>query len=167
MVVSGRWPADDAARAAIDAARGDGFDLMLSKNTLKRGYIRPDRPADRKHLIELGVDPAEFLKSVHGALRPGGALLIYNISPALSPPDQPFVPHSDGRSPWSREEFEAAGFEVVAFEHDDTDKVLDYWAALGYDEGKSREAVRGNLNANYTLVRRLAQPPAAAEATSR
>jgi len=38
-LVDGQWP----ATADVRAAAGEGFDVILSKNTLKRGYIHPAR----------------------------------------------------------------------------------------------------------------------------
>ena len=70
-MVVGRYPADAATAAAV----GKGYDLIVSKNTLKKGYIHPDRPADPKLLIQLGVDDAAFLGAFRDALKPGGWLL--------------------------------------------------------------------------------------------
>ena len=41
--------------------------------------------------IDLGVSDEIVLKSFYDALIPGGFFLIYNICPALTPPDKPFV----------------------------------------------------------------------------
>src|SRR5207249_4308788 len=46
-VLHGRFPAD----AAVTRAVGSGYDVIVSKNVLKKGYIHPDRPADEKKLI--------------------------------------------------------------------------------------------------------------------
>src|SRR5258708_7428952 len=87
-LVNGRFPVDEAVRKAV----GGGYDLILSKNTLKNGYVHPDRPAAKRLLIDLGVDDATFVKTLYDALKPGGRVLIYNICPAPSPPDKPFKP---------------------------------------------------------------------------
>jgi hypothetical protein len=115
-VAIGKFPAEPAMVTAV----GTGLDVFLSKNTLKRGYIHPYRtPGKPEWVIKLGVSDEVFLKAVHDALKPGGKFLIYNICPALTPEDKPFVTWSDGRSPFSREQFAAAGFKVLAFDVDD------------------------------------------------
>ena len=64
------------------AAAGGSYDLFLSKNTLKRGYIQPEKKVDRRLLVDLGADDPAFLKAVAKALKPGGWLVIDNLSPA-------------------------------------------------------------------------------------
>jgi hypothetical protein len=51
-------------------------------------------------------------------VKPGGFFLICS-SARRRAPDKPFVPWSDGRSPWAKEQYEAAGFKVVEINHDD------------------------------------------------
>lgn len=115
---TGRYPAEPEVVAKV----GGGYDLIVSKNVLKKGYIHPDRPADESHLIHLGVDDAAFLRAFHDALAPGGRFLIYNIFVPI-PADRPFKPMSDGRSPFTREQYEAAGFQVEAFDESDTPRM--------------------------------------------
>ena len=50
-LVHGRFPADPKVVAAV----GGGYDLFLSKNTLKRGYIHPAEKVDPRLLVDLGV----------------------------------------------------------------------------------------------------------------
>ena len=57
-LVDGRFPVDDSIRATV----GSDYDLILSKNTLKRGYIHPERPVEPTRLLNLGVDDAAFVK---------------------------------------------------------------------------------------------------------
>ena len=92
-LIDGRFPADQTVRTAV----GGNYDLILSKNTLKRGYVHPERPVDPRRLLNLRVDDAEFVKSLHDALKPGGRVMIYNITPAPSPPGQPYKHWADGR----------------------------------------------------------------------
>jgi hypothetical protein len=66
-LIHGRFPADEAIRTAV----GGGFDLILSKNTLKRGYVHPERPTDPRRLLNLGVDDARFVRTLFDALKPG------------------------------------------------------------------------------------------------
>ena len=131
-LVHGQWPADARVKQAV----GAGYDLVLSKNTLKRGYVRPAEKADPRMLIQLGVDPTAFLAEVARVLKPGGCFLIYNICPAQDPAR--YKPMSDGASPFTREEFAAAGFEVLLLDQDEREACQEQavaldWPAQGMD----------------------------------
>jgi hypothetical protein len=147
---TGQWPAD----AALATEVGGGFDVFMSKNTLKRGYIHPAREADPKRLVHLGVDDEAFLRTVHASVKPGGLFLIYNICPAQAPADQPYIPHADGQCPFDRALLEKVGFEVIAFDVNDFEALAPVWHALGYDEGKDDAALKKELFVWYTLARR-------------
>jgi SAM-dependent methyltransferase len=149
-LIDGRFPADTAIRSAI----GGGYDLFLSKNTLKRGYVHPERPVDRRRLLNLGVDDAAFVRSVHDLLKPGGWVLIYNICPAPAPPDQPYKPWTDGRCPFARPVWEGAGFEVLAFDRDDSESLRALARALGWDRGPDAMDLTRDLFAHYSLMRK-------------
>ncbi len=151
-LVDGHWPGD----AAVTAQVGGGFDVIISKNTLKRGYLHPDRPADEKKLIHLGVGDDAFLAAVLASLKPGGLFLIYNICPALTPPDKPFVPWSDGRSPFSRAQLQAAGFEVIAFDVDDSVEMRRLARAFQWDRGVDRMDLEHDFSTLYTLMQKPA-----------
>lgn len=155
-LIDGRFPAEPRVVSAV----GSGYELIISKNVLKKGYIHPDRPVpDPKKLIQLGVSDEAALKAFHDALRPGGHFLIYNICPAPTPPDKPFVPYSDGRSPFTKAQWEAAGFEVLVFDQDDTEAVRAMGRALGWDQpsgGDPGMDLVNDLSVLYTLVRRPA-----------
>jgi len=142
-VLHGSFPSDAKLREEV----GAGYDLVVSKNTLKKGYIHPDRPAPDKSLFRLGVDDATFLATFHDLLKPGGRMLLYNIFIPV-PSDEPFLPMSDGRSPFSRSQWEAAGFDVEAFDEDDTAAVRPI-LAVGDDH-----AVASKCHSLFTLVRR-------------
>lgn len=148
----GRWPAErDIVRAV-----GGGYDLITSKNTLKRGYIHPARTTDPKFLVHLGVDDNTFLRQIHDALKPGGLFLIYNLSPAQNTVEsgKPYLPHADGECPFKPEQFAAARLEVLEFDRIDRDKAVEIWMALGIGGDKSAEETRRDLFAWYTLCRR-------------
>lgn len=153
-LVDGRFPADQAIVTAV----GNGYRLVISKNVLKKGYIHPDRPVDNpKKLIDLGASDDVVLRSFYAALEPGGFFLIYNICPALTPPDKPFVPWSDGRSPFTKAQVEAAGFEVLEFDKDDTEAVRIMGKTLGWDQpadGEPGMDLDHDLSVLYTLVRK-------------
>jgi hypothetical protein len=147
-VIIGSFPADAGVR---DAVRG-GYDLFLSKNVLKRGYIHPERPAEEKHLIRLGVDDETFVRTIFGMLVPGGRALLYNLAPAQAPPDKPYIPWADGRCPFARELWEKAGFKVIEFDRDDTAVARAMGHTLGWDEGEDKMDLEHDLFGTYTLV---------------
>ncbi len=150
-VLEGHFPVDPATVAAV----GTGYDLVISKNVLKKGYIHPYRPADEKFLVKLGVSDEVVLKSFFTALKPGGTMLVYNICPALTPPDKPFIPWSDGRSPYTRQQWEAAGFKVEVFDQDDTPAVRVMGHVLGWgDDPEDKWDIDHDLSVLYTLVTR-------------
>lgn len=151
-LVFGSWPGDPKVREAV---QGD-LDLFMSKNTLKRGYIIPpkDREYDPKRMIDLGVPREQFVREVARILKPGGLFLVYNICPAQSPPDKPYIPWADGRSPFEREMLEAAGFEVLAFDQDDAPKMREFAQALGWAEGDGAMDLEKDFVVLYTLARK-------------
>ncbi|HEV8480663.1 MAG TPA: hypothetical protein VGR66_07690, partial [Candidatus Eisenbacteria bacterium] len=107
-LVNGRFPADPGIADQV----GTDYDLFISKNTLKHGYIHPTRPADKRQLVDLGVDDSTFVAAVRGILKPGGYVMIYNLSPPLSRDDAPYQPWTDGHDPFPRSLWENSGFEV-------------------------------------------------------
>jgi imidazolonepropionase-like amidohydrolase/SAM-dependent methyltransferase len=149
-LVEGRFPADKPVTDAI----GEGYDLFISKNTLKRGYIHPEREADPRTLINLGVDDEAFVKSITRILKPGGFALIYNLAPAPAPLDKPYIPWADGRSPFPKELWEKYGFEVLAFDKNDDLPARAMGKALGWDRGEAAMSLDKDLFGTYTLVRR-------------
>lgn len=149
-LLDGRFPAD----AKIASAVGTGADVFLSKNTLKRGYVHPDRPAPAKLLIDLGVTDEAFVAAVFAALKPGGRAMLYNVCPKQAAPNEPFVPWADGRSPFSKETWEKAGFQVAYIDRDDTKAVRAMAKALGWDKGDDAVDLDADLFAWVTLVTR-------------
>lgn len=137
---------------------GSGYDVLISKNVLKKGYIHPERPVPHpERQISLGVSDEIALKAFFDTLGPGGWFLVYNICPAPTPPDKPFVPYSDGRSPFTRAQWEAAGFQIVEFDKDDTEAVRVMGRALGWDQpwqGEPGMDLVNDLSVLYTLVRK-------------
>jgi hypothetical protein len=149
-LINGHYPSG----AAIKAKVGGGYDVILAKNTLKRGYVHPEGVAEKRRLIDLGMDDASFLRAVHNSLKPGGWMLIYNLCPAPSPPGQPYKPWADGRSPFSRTEWEKAGFRVEAFDKHDSTAARVLGHVLGWDRGEGAMDLEKDLFATYTLVRK-------------
>lgn len=146
----GYWPKDPKMLERV----GQGFDLILSKNTLKKGYVKPDRKIDKRQMVDLGVSDDAFLKTVYNTLNPGGMLMIYNISPKQQ--DKGYNPQADGRSPFTREQYEKSGFEVIAYNASDDAAIREVGRALRWDRNTKDEVtdLEGNLFALYTLVRR-------------
>jgi hypothetical protein len=149
-LVTGRFPVDPVVAEAV----GGGYDLFLSKNTLKRGYVHPEAAVDPRQLVNLGVDDSTFVATLARILEPGGHALIYNLSPAPNQPGRSYRPWADGRSPFARELWERAGFEVLAFDRSDDEAARALGRALGWDRGGSAMKLDTDLFALYTLVRK-------------
>lgn len=149
-LVEGHFPTDAATVQAI----GGGYDVFLSKNTLKKGYVHPEKPVDKRMLVDLGVSDLEFCKAVAKLLKPGGLFLIYNLSPAQNPPDKPYLPFADGRSPFSKGDLEKEGFEVLAFDVNDDGPAREMGRLLGWDKGANPMNFENNLFGHYTLARK-------------
>lgn len=145
-LVHGRFPAEERVRNEI----GAGFDLVLSKNTLKKGYVRPAQKVDPRMLVDLGVPPEAFLPEVARVLKPGGLFVLYNICPG--PRTDRYVPWAYGESPFTKAEFASAGFELLAFDVDDTAAVHELAYALRWDE--QGMTIEGDTFAWYTVARK-------------
>jgi SAM-dependent methyltransferase len=149
-LVHGRFPADPKAVAAV----GGGYDLFLSKNTLKRGYIHPAEKVDRRLLVDLGADDPAFLKAVAAALKPGGWLVIYNLTPAPNAAGKPYRPMADGRCPFSAEDLAAAGFETLVRDGVEDKAARALGAALGWDKPPDNMKLEDDLFALVTIARK-------------
>ncbi len=144
-----------AKDAALVKEVGGGYDLFLSKNTLKRGYVHPEEKVPDDRRIDLGLGDDAFLAQVFGMLKPGGLFFIYNLAPAPAPPGKPFVQAADGRTPFSREAYQKAGFEVLAFDAVDDEAARAMARVLEWDKDpESPMDVERELFAKYTLARR-------------
>jgi hypothetical protein len=146
----GQWPAE----APLVAEVGGGYDLFLSKNTLKHGYIHPAEPVNPRMLVHLGVDDSVYVAALARTVKPGGWVMIYNLCPAPAPPGEPYIPWADGRCPFERALLERAGFEVLAFDRDDSAAARQMAHALGWDSGGQPMDLAHDLFATYTLLRR-------------
>jgi len=130
---------------------GGGYDAFVSKNTLKRGYVHPEKEVDPRMLVHLDVDDETFVRSVYDALKPGGFFLIYNLCPAPSKPEEAYKPWADGRSPFSAETYQKVGFKVVAFDVDDTQAARVMGKTFGWG---TEEELAKDLFGMYTLVQK-------------
>ncbi len=149
----GRFPAD----ADVTTAIGSNYDLFLSKNVLKRGYLKPEKPVDPKRLVHLGVGEKEFVEAMAKILKPGGLAVIYNLHPPQNPPEKPYIPWADGRCPFDRDLLERAGFEVLHFDTDDSAPARRMAHALGWDQGDGAMDLETGLFATYTILRKPAR----------
>jgi len=146
----GQWPAE----AALVTAVADGYDLFISKNTLKRGYVHPAEEVTPRMMVHLGVDDSVYVAALAGAVKPGGLAMIYNLCPAPAAPGKPYIPWADGRCPFDRPLLEHAGFEVMAYDRDDSPAARAMAHALGWDAGEHPMNLEKDLFATYTLLRR-------------
>ncbi len=147
-LIDGHFPGDSAVMSQISGS----YDIFLSKNTLKRGYIHPEAEVDPRMLVHLGVDDTTFVETVHRLLKPGGYFMIYNLCPKYTPPDaDKYIPWSDGRCPFDRELIEKSGFEVIEYNRDDTEFAHTMAKAFGWD---SMMDLENDLYGVYTLLRR-------------
>ncbi len=135
-----------AGDAALTKAIGGNFDLIVAKNTLKRGFMRP--LPGKKAFVDFGATDEVFLRALRDALAPGGIALIYNIAGAFNP-DRPAT---DGRSPFTRETLEAAGFAVLAFDVNDDAAIRVLGASLNWQ--KNMGELEKNVFALYTVVQK-------------
>jgi hypothetical protein len=141
----GRFPEDVALTKTI----GTGYGLFLSKNTLKMGFVHPSQPHDRT--LKLKVSDDEYLHAVAELLAPHGLALVYNLYPAQKPD---YIPWAEGKTPFTREAWERAGFEVLDFDRDDTPRAREIAKALGWDKGEDATDLDRDLFATYTLARK-------------
>jgi hypothetical protein len=153
-LVHGRFPADRKVVAAV----GGGYDLFLSKNTLKRGYIHPARKVDPRLVVNLGVDDPTFLKAVANGLKPGGWMVIYNLSPAPNVAGKPYRPMADGRCPFSARDLAAAGFETLVRDGVEDKAARALGAALGWDKAPVNMKLEDDLFALVTIARKKPLP---------
>ena len=154
-LVDGRLNQEDVAKAI-----GDGYDLIISKNTLKNGYIHPpaELNVDKRLLVDLGMDDATFVKTLFDRLKPGGFLMIYNISPKQADlaAGKPYIPWADGTCPFSKDLLEKTGFTIVEFDRTDDAVAREMAHLLKWDEGEQPMDLQNDLFSHYTLLRKPA-----------
>ncbi len=138
------WPNDAACRDEV----GGGYDLLVSRNLLKRGYVKPERPAPGfPEPVGWGMDDRAVLGHLFDAMKPGGLVVVYSLGPKR----EPGKPQSDIANPWPREAWEAAGFEVLAYDTDESAWARSMGRALGWDKQMDLE---NDLFGVYSMFRR-------------
>jgi SAM-dependent methyltransferase len=143
----GQFPKDPAVVKKV----GTGYDVFVSKNTLKHGYIHPEQEVDPRMLVHLDVTDEQYVKAVYDALKPGGFFLIYNLCPAPAKPGEKYIPWADGRSPFTTETFTKIGFKVLALDVDDTDAARKMGKVFGW--GTDEELAK-TIFGMYTLAQK-------------
>lgn len=143
-LVHGYWPAGDGIKEDV----GDGYDLFISRNTLKRGYVNPQHPIADRQRVKLGVSDDAFLATLHETVAPGGFVVIYNIGLGEAGEGESYNPAADIANPWPQEAWEGAGFEIVAFDVNDDEMTRHIAKALKQDLDLER------LHGQYTIARR-------------
>lgn len=125
-LIEGAWPNDASCREQV----GSGYDLIVSRNLLKKGYVKPAQlnPAFPVP-VAWGMEDAEAVRHFYDALAPGGVVLIESLGPK---PD-PAKPWSDISNPWDRTAWEEVGFEVLAHDEDESAYARAMGKALGWD----------------------------------
>lgn len=144
-LIFGNFPAGDGVARDV----GTGYNVFISKNTLKKGYIHPAQEVDPRMLVHLGVDDETFVRAVYGLLVPGGYFMIYNLYPAQSA--EKYIPWADGETPFAKELFERVGFTLLAYDVDDTATARKMGKALGWDQQMNLET---DLFGIYTIARK-------------
>jgi SAM-dependent methyltransferase len=141
-LVNGRF-SEDAVRKAV----GDGYDLIISKNTLKRGYVHPppEEHVPQSQMVELDVDDESFIKLMFEMLKPGGRFLIYNLCPKQAAPGQKYIPWADGRCPFDQSLLEKTGFKVIQFDRDDSDAARSMGRVLQWDTSSHPMDLKNDL----------------------
>lgn len=104
-------------------------------------------------MIDLGVNDQQFLEQINKILKPNGLLAIYNFCPPKAPEDKPYIPWADGECPFSKEQLDQAGFEVLEYDVVDDLQARKLGSLLGWD-------IQGGMNlekdlfAWYTIARK-------------
>ncbi|MCB9844449.1 MAG: methyltransferase domain-containing protein [Phycisphaeraceae bacterium] len=146
-LVEGYWPSEPEVIEAV----GGGYDAIIARNVLKRGYLHPRGPADPRTQLHLGVDDETFLRALHDALKPGGVVLIYSLGSARENADGSYNPIGDIDLPWDRSAVEAAGLVLEAENIDENEMARRVGRALGWEE---RMDLDNGLFGVYSILRR-------------
>ncbi len=150
-LVFGQWPAEKEIVAEV----GRNYDLIVSKNVLKLGYIHPQQEVSDRMLIDLGVTDERFLSELFKSLNNGGLVLIYNIHPSQSPDPKKYRPWAHGETPWKKDDVEKTGFEIIAWHVDDSSAIQSIGKNLGWkDSFKNQEDFEAGFRAMYTILKK-------------
>ena len=143
----GKFPADEKIAQEL----GDGIDLFIAKNNLKKGLLHPAQKVEPDQMISLGVSDQAFIESVFDRLNSGGYFMIFNMHFRRTEPGDEYNPRSDARCPFSKSDLQDAGFKILEFDKDDTKFVHEIAKALGWDEHLDLEE---QCRATWTLMKK-------------
>jgi SAM-dependent methyltransferase len=116
-------------------APNEAFDLVLSRNTLKRGYVQPAADGPLAHRVDLGMPAGDLLRRVRDSMRPGGVFVISNWFGRHD-----VGPGADARCPFSPAEFTQAGFEVLSHDAPNDDLALRLVHAVNHSSASGIDA---------------------------
>ena len=85
-------------------------------------------------MIDLGVSDEEFVRNLYRIPNPGGFVMIYNLCPAQNPPEKPYLPMANGRSPFAKRNVNP-DLHVLKFDEVDIAAAREMAKALGWEEG--------------------------------
>jgi hypothetical protein len=110
-------------------------------------------------LVDLGVDDETFLRTLFDALKPGGHVLIYNLSPKQADYEhgEKFIPWADGRCPFEKELIEKVGFRTLIYDQDDSKAAREMARSLKWDQGQGAMDLDSDLFAHFTLLQKPAK----------
>lgn len=153
-LVRAAWPGSEGSG---EEEIGTGYDLVIVSDWVSHGlslstpvpprWIKPGRPARA-----LPGTTEDFIRSIASVLAPGGRFLCYALAP-IQPRDPAMsLPYSDVRFPVTREEIEASGLSVLAFDADDTLQLQRVMRVTGFKEPAVRPDGMPSMTSSYTLL---------------
>jgi len=146
----GYWPAGQFAREKV----GTGYDLIMARNVLRKGPMDLDVQVRPELRVRLRSSNEMFLARTNEALNMGGYALVYNIGGA-GPELWEQFPASDFSCPFTTEQWEAAGFELIANNMDDDEPMREVAKALFLDRGPNGINLETQMYATYTIARKV------------
>ncbi len=146
-----RWPAGERA---IDLV-GEGYDVFIARDVLRAGKMDPQAELEAQHRVRLDVYPDFFLAELNRIMNDGGLVMIYNtgFNPPEDWPDRRLG--ADISSPFSRQQWADAGFELLALDANDDEAMRELGYALDMDKGENGINLERFLFARYTLARKV------------
>lgn len=144
VLLNCHWPQNAECRQTV----GQRYSLLVARNLLKKGYVKPAKLDPRyPEPVGWGLSDAAVLSHIHDALVPGGIVLIYSIGNARDPEK----PMTMIENPWPANAWEAAGFDVLAHDVDESEIACNFGQALGWGQ---RAELAKDLFGVYSVYRR-------------
>jgi hypothetical protein len=138
-IVHGSFPGDSAVRRTV----GGLYDLVISRNTLKGGH-EPAQRARQSRVINLGVSDSTFVRAIFESMRSDGLFMMYTVS----------GPKGNAHCPFSEDMVRAVGFQVVAYDQDDSVNTRAMLRVLHRGQGEPPSAPDEESTALYTILRK-------------